>query len=1762
MTLAVLPSHPKTVAEIIRETTLGSIQHLLAAKGRPVYRDLKRMCDRVSESYRDRVVLELLQNAHDAHNPERSDGRIRLWLDEASGSTPFGTLYVANDGRCFSRHNFDALCSPTQTSKTVNDAIGNKGVGFLSVFQVCHHPEIYSRLPESQSDYFDGYCFQFAGPEALRTFLDSEGLVQHVDHIVANMPQLYLACPLGTTSPVIRQLAADGYVTVVALPLKSAEARDSVRTQLKALTGGETVVQLFLGRIAELRVQFGDTDLVLRRDSRLLLKRERFSLWQVRCGGQAFVVARKTICHAELLKVIMRDVEAERLPESWLEWEGDGVVSLAVAAEGEPINGRLYNFLPMGAAAKAPLAAHLDAPFYATIERLRLQDGIKLNDFLMEASRQLAIEAATTAVEYLPREMARSAALDFLLWLGPTQDFVVNSVLESKARLFPVLAGGSRGWSSLDELRLWTGDDFLTPAFVARCTAFAIVDASVGASRLKRLEAFVQKRDLLKLSSEERGDLTEAVAKDLLRHNRSTAVWNKFYASLAILFKDDPASLRARDILLTTRNDLVPTDAPEDSQSRKRSGKRLSAAFLPPLRGSAPDAAASIADLPGAVQRRISYLHADLDCARNGASPARQFLLTNGLVREHESRGILRMIVGVMADPGSARDPDKVMWGALAAIKKTVLSEGVPSAVVRDMAIRVPTHRGWIRATEAFFGSWAGTHGSDLERLFEAAKGISEELDELSGNLLLPYGDWEIGSQSRDEWVRFLKVAGVSDHLRPTSVLQGQPVRADGSRLADALANRNTGIGEGQRSAWLKLMREEAQLPNPLTPYTARDAFRLPGQTDHEALAPVVGKLYAIQVVRILEEAPDLMEMTVFRPSAHHSGATHKREWPSPLGTFVRTAAWMPLSAGGTAMLADTWMPGFDGNPPPGLPMVHPDLRGLILANVKAKAVLYAAGMPEFGTSRSAWAFLLKAPALIPGANPAQAERILSASQDAWRSARLDQSLPVGMVLIGRRASKVATIMPPTDNDRVVIADSDDRQIVSAIARSSADAFIFEPPIARASQIADYLDSHLPGRFQRASTTRADYEIEGTPFTFNATDPLINDAVSIDLRSVLILTLRYRSTAFEGDVSDAIDRLSRLRLRWIGSLALRLEYDAQPLLNFDHRAVLARSAEGDTILAPAVVRGSAAELTALAEAIGEALGGRKSIGEPLLAVAALLSARREQPTPEAIAAALDVALEEVRAIINDSLTSIAEVMRIARPITALWGSEAAAEALAPGGSLLTEEDLIETIERVAPALPISGAELVMRCRHTGSVEAIAVGLEVDLAALNEVLSSLGEPYCIIDRSDLHRETEAAFLARKEAMIRESFRAAYRGEFDARGDLAPYVAVRHERPALIPVDFGVTRMSVSQADLDGLLDEWLQARHALSLTDIPTGKAALDAVREANLKLCRSMVPEARIAILLRLEAKSPFYGRWRNAVAAEAAVVSAATAGGWADFDRLDETGVLAWWTRAGLWPDCLGSSLSTATQTITAEQRAELRERDRTDQIKATARKREVPYAGGTFTVGETSYGIIADKIAEWVNQNTAMLATSIRSAKGTAPTLRSRATSNSSSGGRNQTTPTKRPSDDERDLIGFFGEVIAYHWLRARFGSRRIIDESCWKSMYRCRVFGGEGNDSLGYDFEVTSGKARWFFEVKATSGGRTGAPHMIEMGSTEILQAEACRAETRTHYRILHVTNALHPAQARLTVLPNPRSVEGLAFYSEQSTAGVRLRFSLSE
>lgn len=83
--------------------------------------DLAGLEQYIAESYNSRSFVELLQNADDA-------GASRFTIQK-SGEF----LLVANDGRRFTRADFESLCRSAASSKSRGTSIGYRGIGFKSV---------------------------------------------------------------------------------------------------------------------------------------------------------------------------------------------------------------------------------------------------------------------------------------------------------------------------------------------------------------------------------------------------------------------------------------------------------------------------------------------------------------------------------------------------------------------------------------------------------------------------------------------------------------------------------------------------------------------------------------------------------------------------------------------------------------------------------------------------------------------------------------------------------------------------------------------------------------------------------------------------------------------------------------------------------------------------------------------------------------------------------------------------------------------------------------------------------------------------------------------------------------------------------------------------------------------------------------------------------------------------------------------------------------------------------------------------------------------------------------------------------------------------------------------------------------------------------------------------------------------------------------------------------------------------------------------
>jgi Zn-dependent peptidase ImmA (M78 family) len=220
-------------------------------RGQKVYQSLQRLSQLISGEYGNRVIFELLQNAHDAQ--PRGSGRIAIKLVVSSAER--AELYVANGGDGFTEANLEAVRNIANSTKDIGEGIGNKGVGFRSVEALTDDPRIFSSAgPGCRQKFFDGFCFRFASRVEIEARLRELGCADVSEAVSKSMPRYLATVPLDDQPQTVRRFAEAGFATVVVLPLRSQEAVNLALDQIRDLLTSEAPVLLFLDRIASLEI--------------------------------------------------------------------------------------------------------------------------------------------------------------------------------------------------------------------------------------------------------------------------------------------------------------------------------------------------------------------------------------------------------------------------------------------------------------------------------------------------------------------------------------------------------------------------------------------------------------------------------------------------------------------------------------------------------------------------------------------------------------------------------------------------------------------------------------------------------------------------------------------------------------------------------------------------------------------------------------------------------------------------------------------------------------------------------------------------------------------------------------------------------------------------------------------------------------------------------------------------------------------------------------------------------------------------------------------------------------------------------------------------------------------------------------------------------------------------------------------------------------------------------------------------------------------
>ncbi|CAL9309852.1 sacsin N-terminal ATP-binding-like domain-containing protein [Streptomyces sp. SudanB52_2052] len=310
--------------------------------------------DLVLGGYRDRLVVELAQNAADAAARAGVPGRLRLTLRD-------GVLVAANIGAPLDAAGVESLSTLRASAKreTHERAVGRFGVGFAAVLAVTDEPAVVGRHGGVR------WSLAEAREHAAETARHSPGLGDEIRRRDGHVPLLRLPFAAEGTAP-------DPYDTAVILPLRDAAAADLAERLLHAV---DDALLLTLPGLEELVVEVNGES------PRTLTRRTDGPFTVVDDSGNGVTHWRTAAAHGPLTPELLADRPVEeRLRPHWsVTW------AVPVDSDGSPARPRTSPVVHAPTPSDEPLGvpALLIASFPLDSTRRHAAPG-PLTDFLVQ----------------------------------------------------------------------------------------------------------------------------------------------------------------------------------------------------------------------------------------------------------------------------------------------------------------------------------------------------------------------------------------------------------------------------------------------------------------------------------------------------------------------------------------------------------------------------------------------------------------------------------------------------------------------------------------------------------------------------------------------------------------------------------------------------------------------------------------------------------------------------------------------------------------------------------------------------------------------------------------------------------------------------------------------------------------------------------------------------------------------------------------------------------------------------------------------------------------------------------------------------------------------------------------------------------------------------------------------------------------------------------------------------------------------------------
>ncbi|GIF23408.1 hypothetical protein BJ973_000234 [Actinoplanes tereljensis] len=1693
--------------------------------GQPATREQKEFIQGViAADYDGRTVVELLQNGHDAHPVDRGDGRIEFLL--AEDECEFGVLYVANGGQPVTPDDFDSMCRIAMSSKRPDQGIGNKGVGFKSVLQLSASPEVYSRAT-ADSLVFDGFCFRFARPG------DFDTLAARIDPnqpdlgeaLRANVSSLKVTVPTDEIPARVAEFERDGFATVIRLALRSQTALRQARRQLAEITSSDVPFNLFLERVRRIAVRTRSAAGVeettpLTRSSRQIAP----TVEEVTVDGGTYLVLHRTVAEAQMIRVIRQSRLDDGLNAGWERWKGNATVCVAVPLRQPLEHGRLYTFLPMGAAAPVLMPAFVNAPFFAQLDRQNLLTSVPLNDLLLTEVARLCAAAVAD-----PSSLPGDVGLDLVCWTRShlprlRKAFDEIDVDLTRLPLVPVL-GTDRGRASLVDAKLWAGrGTVLTAVAVAEARSTPIVDPALHTWRKSRTSTVA--RDLgipLEPSATEIAGFAEAVAQVLASRPPAPETWANFYDDLESERLDEKV-VRTRRILIDDSGRLLAPNGEQSVFIRSADDKETAAPVPPP-----------------AVQTRLAFMLSGIPwlTAEGRQRRGRVWLESKNLVREYRTHTVLSLIGSAMKAIGpDGTDALRRCLEFASELWHRASRDGSPTAI-HEAALWVPTESGWRPANTATFGrGWGGPAAETdirLTQLVAAARDASDEIRQLGNATIEPAN---LGDIAVEPWRSFLESAGVRHGISPRW-LSATALVITGSQVANPLTVGQLGsalVSTDDQRRWREVAAKwprRGPLHHTVRYRPTTSVAFLSGQRDWGRFSARARQLYAELILRGLDSWPDAALQFSFARDGDHT----RPAWPTFLTAFLAASDWIPQTTPRDrtqltlASPARAWWLRA-AETPDYLPAPPQTLRVLATPRVLTRLALIGVRFwDDRATARSRLGELtdLVARHRTPGSGSIPPS-VRKAYEQAWE--HLDPAAePPHRIIVTRQAQLEVTDLN-SKGDPVYVCDEAGvtQERLLGQTPSAMLAIRNRKLAARAHQQLQQLG---PRRLVPTSAVTIDVIADGQPvadLTFQRLDELAGQW----LHTLLLGTVEFQQNSFVNVSSQQLAladrRLGQTEIAAAESIVASVGGHPVGAGNAPRSFLL--EADGK----PRIIAASGTDRWMLLQAACGALAQlsgfphiERSLELALIDLQRLCAS--QTPTAADIAQALRVTTEDLQALVLDGPGHISDHSAVVAVLA------------------VVNTDIAEQLrDRKAPfdGRDELRAWLTDRGVDTDTILALAdqddphitiEKLGINLATANAGYRALGLP--ALHNREGHARQFTAYLQQHRLHIQDQLRDRHLPVAERGAPLTEYLRLR-DLPGLQPDPQWLDQFwDLAEPLLHKRVADWLDHVCPDTLTS-PTHLPSVQELREAGQRTA------IRATATLRTMVEAWAYRSSTHSTRRPGApeiVAAAMETDGSMDFHRLTQSHVIKWLHAHHQWPETMPqqSSLLELTEQDLTNARQRLNQ--------ATEQQRQ---ASVVTTYGTKKFGHDAEETQAFVDAVRAALPAEVLATPAQPVSLPPAPPGNTgqhhtaSGGGWSYTTM----APEVTSRVGLAGELLVGEWIEHQFG---YPPETTWKSGYRRTQFPENGDDRLGYDFEVNLPEKRILIEVKATSD----AIPQIALGESEVRRAQALAADEE--YLIAFVTNALDPARRRLYILQNPLAAGGFEFYRVAGRS-MRLQFRL--